>query len=80
MCWGKNTTLTHPSISWKVVRNCVITTHSSLCTRIQAGYQFVELWGYSAEGQESSEYISIHQIERLAEIHIGCQQHSAEVP
>ena len=49
------------------------------CTRIQAGYQVDELWVYSAEGQDSPKYISVHRVERLAEIHIGCQQPNAEV-
>ena len=35
--------------------------------------------GYSAEGQDSPEYIPVHRVERLAVIHIGCQQPSAEI-
>ena len=31
---------------------------TALCTRIQAGYQVDELWGYSAEGQDSPGNIS----------------------
>ena len=42
-CWGKNTSLAHPFINLEVVRIDAITAHSTLCTRIQAGYQFVEL-------------------------------------
>ena len=46
---------------------------------IQAGYQVDELWSYCAEGQDSPQYISIHRVERLAEIHIGCQQPTVKV-
>ena len=52
---------------------------TALCTRIQARYQVDELRRYSAEGQDSPEYISVNRVERLAEIHIGCQQPNAEV-
>ena len=52
---------------------------TALCTRIQAGYQVDDLRRYSEEGQDSPEYISVHRVERLAEIHIGCQQPNAEV-
>ena len=31
------------------------------------------------EGQDSPEYISVHRVERLAEVHMGCQQPNAEV-
>ena len=58
VCWGKNTSLTHPSIDRKVVTNGAITHHSTLYTRILAGYKIDELWGYSEEGQDSPEYIS----------------------
>ena len=37
------------------------------------------LWQYSAEGQDSPEYISVHRVEHFAEIHLGCQQPRAEV-
>ena len=50
----------------------------ALCTRIQAGYQVDELWGYSTESQDSPEYISLHRVKRIAEIHIGSQQPCAE--
>ena len=43
VCWGKNTSLTYASINWEVVRYGVITAYSTLCTRIQAGYQVDEL-------------------------------------
>ena len=52
---------------------------TALCTRIQAGYQVDELLRYSAEGQDSPEYISFHRVERLAEVHIRYQQRNAEV-
>ena len=67
------------SIYWEVVRYEAITAHITLCTKVQAGYQVDELWGYSAEGQDSPEYISVQQVELLAEIHIGCQQPNAEI-
>ena len=51
----------------------------ALCTKIQAGYQVDELRRYSAEGQDSREYVSVNRVERLAEIHIGGQQPTAEV-
>ena len=76
-CWVKNTSLTYPSINWEVVRHGAITLHSIFCTRIQAGYHVDEFWGYSAEGQDSPEYISFHRVKHLAEIDIGCQQPSA---
>ena len=66
-------------INLEVVRDGAITPHSTLYTRIQAGYKVDELWGYSAEGQDSLEYISVHRVERLAVVDIGCQQLSAEV-
>ena len=64
--WGKNTPLTYTSVNWKVVRDCATTPYSTFCTRIQAGYQVDELLRYSAEGQDSPEYISFHRVERLA--------------
>ena len=78
-CWGKITSPTHPGINWEVVRNGDVTRHSTLFIRIQAEYQVDELWGYTAEGQNSPEYISIHRVERRPEIHIGCQQPNAEI-
>ena len=66
-CLGKNISLTYPSVNLGVVGH-----HSSLCTE-------TAVWGYSAEGQNPPEYSSIDRVERLAEIHIGCQQPSAEV-
>ena len=42
----------------------VITLRSTLCTRIQAGYQDDERQRYSSEGQDSPEYIWVHQAER----------------
>ena len=79
MCWGKNVSLTYTSVKWKVVRDGATTPYSTLCTKIQAGYQVDELRRYSAEGQDSPEYISVNQVKRLAEIHIGCQQPSSEI-
>ena len=78
-CWGKNTSLIYNSINWEIVRDGAITPYSTLCTRIQAPYKVGELWRYFSEGQDSPEYISVHRVERLAEIHIGCQQSNAEV-
>ena len=71
--------MTHSNINWEVVRDGTMTRHSALCTRIQVDYQVDELWGYSAEGEDSREYISVHRVKRFAEIHIGCQQPTAEV-
>ena len=78
-CRGKNISLTYTSIECEVVRVGSITPSSTLCTRIQAGCQFDELWGHSAEGQDSSEYISVLTVERLAEIHSVCHQPNAEI-
>ena len=75
----KNSSLTYPSVNWEKVRDGAITLHSTLCTRVQARYQVDELRLYSAEGQDSPEYISVHRVERLAEVHIGCQQPYVEV-
>ena len=77
--WGKNTSLTQPNITWKVVGNGAIPPYSNLCTRIQARYQVYELWGYFAGDQNPPEYISVHRVERFSEIPIGCQQPTAEV-
>ena len=59
--------------------NDTFTPHSTRCTEIQAGYQIDKLWRYPTKCQCSPEYISIHCVERLAEIHIGWQQPSAEI-
>ena len=40
--------------------------------------QFDEIQEYFVEGHDVPEYISVYRVERLAEIHIGCQP-SAEV-
>ena len=42
-------------------------------------YRPDELWEYSEDGQDSPEYISVCRVERPPEIHISCQQPSAEV-
>ena len=78
VCWGKNASLTYTSINWEVVRDDATTHYGIFCTKIQAGYQ-VEFWRYSAEGQDSSEYFSVHRVERLATIHMGCQQPNTKV-
>ena len=57
----------------------VTSHHTELSTRIQAGYQVDELRLYSAESQDYPEYNSVHRVERLAEVHISCQQPNAEV-
>ena len=79
VCLGKIASLTYNSVNWKVVRDVAITPYSTLCTRIQVRYQVDELRRYSAEGQDSPEYISVHRVQRLAEIHIGCPQTNAKV-
>ena len=63
----------------EVVRDCTITPYSTLFMyqntgRISDGRAL----GYSTEGQDFSAYISVHRLERLAEIHIGCLQSSVE--
>ena len=63
----------------KEVVKLVPSSHSSFCTRTQAGYQVHELPGKSEMGPESPEYIRIVQVKCLAEIHIGCEQPTAEV-
>ena len=57
----------------------VLSHLTALCTKMQAVYQVDELWGHSAECQDSPEYISVRRVERIAEILIGCQQPIAEV-
>ena len=44
---------------------------------MKAVYQVDELCGFSA--QAFPEYILVHRVECLAEIHIGCQQPNVEV-
>ena len=70
---------THPGTNREEVRNDAITPKRTPCTKILAGYENVELSGYSVEGKDSPEYVSVHRFERLAEIHISFQQLSAEV-
>ena len=78
-CWGKNASMMYTSVNYKVIRDSAFTSYSTLCTRIQAEYHVDDLWGYSAEGLDSLDYISVHRVEHLAEIHIGCPQPTAEV-
>ena len=59
-CSGKNKSLTYISVNLKVVSYGAITSYSTLCAKIQVGYQVDELRRYSAEGQDSPEYISVH--------------------
>ena len=77
--WVKNTSVTYTSVNWEVVGYGAIRPHRTFSTRMQAEYQVDELWGHFAEGQDSPNYISVHRVERFAEIHIGYQQPSAEV-
>ena len=61
------------------MRDGAIARHCTFCTRVQAGYQVDELRRYSAESQDSPEYVLVHRAERFAEIHIGCQQLDADI-
>ena len=45
------------NINLEIVWDGGTTTHNTLCTRLQAGYQINELGGYSAKGQDSPVYI-----------------------
>ena len=57
-CWGKNTCLTYTGINWDVVGDGANTPYSTLCIRIQPGYQVDESWG-------------IPRRARILQVHLG---------